>query len=356
MIPLYKPYTPDLPELSAILKSGKLSYGDWTIRFEKQLGQFIGQDNLLSTNSYNSAMLIAIQTLGLGPGDQIIASPMSCLASNQPFATQNIDIIWADINPLTGALDPQDVQKKISSKTKAIVHNYYCGYPGYISDISSVAKEHGLYLIEDAIEAFGSKFDGKLVGNTGADITVFSFQTVRLPNTIEGGGLAIHANSLFEKARMIRDYGIDRTKFRDENGEISVKCDINLPGYGALMNDVNGYIGYQNMLEIENLLEIQAVNANRWKELTNDTDGVKVLDVVEDATPNYWVQGLRCNDKMNSIHFFRNKGYYASGVHLNNNEYSVFGKRQELKGVKDFYEHFVAVPCGWWTHLDFGLS
>ena len=145
--------------------------------FEQKLGEYIGESRITVVNSYNSAMLIALAVIGVKPGDEIIASPMSCLASNQPFATQNLKVVWADIDPKTGTLDPESVKSKISPKTKAIFHNHYCGYPGYIDEINQIGKEKGIIVVDDAIEAFGSEYMGKRIGNTGTDITIFSFQT-----------------------------------------------------------------------------------------------------------------------------------------------------------------------------------
>lgn len=351
MIPLFKPYMPEeLPELQNILQSGNLSYGKWGKNFEKLLAEFLGNPLVLTTNSYNSAFLVAITTLGLKCGDSIIASPMSCLASNQPFATLGINIIWADIDPKTGTLDPEDVRKKIDTTTKAIVHNHFCGYAGYVNEIECIAKESGLFLIDDAIEAFGTRYQNKLIGTLEADITVFSFQTVRLPNTIDGGGLTFKSIELYNKATLVRDYGIDRPRFRDQLGEISKTCDITIAGYGALLSEPNSYIGCQQMSLIDGLLKSQQTNAAAYHSQFSLTEGMDVLTPIPNSRPNYWVYGLLANDKVNKIQEFRANGMYASGVHLNNNSYSVFGIQPILKGVEEFSQRFIAIPCGWWIN------
>lgn len=351
MIPLFKPYMPDqLPELENILQSGNLSYGKWGKAFEAKLAGFIGKPYVLTANSYNAAFLVAITTLGLQNGDSVIASPMSCLASNQPFATMGIQIIWADIDPVTGTLDPDDVRKKILPGTKAIVLNHFCGYAGDISAIGSIARENGLYLIEDAIEAFGTRIGNHYVGNTGADVTVFSFQTVRLPNTIDGGGLSFRDEVLYTQAEIVRDYGINRSRFRDSMGEINPECDISLPGYGALLPEPNSYIGCMQMDRVPALLQQQSNNAEKYKSEFLGLQGINILKLLPGSTANYWVFGLLTENKKQVMADLRSKGLYASGVHLNNNEYSVFGRQPLLPGVKEFAESFVAIPCGWWIN------
>ena len=350
MIPIFKPYMPiDLGELNSILHSGSLAYGKWGRSFELELKRYLKVDHLMTTNSYNSAMLILLATLGLKAGDEVLASPMSCLASNQPFLNRNLKVKWCDIDPKTGTLNPDEVRQNITAKTKAIFHNHHCGIPGYIDEINEIAKSHGLFVVNDCIEAFGSEYKGNIIGNLGSDASIYSFQTVRLPNTIEGGAITFKDERLFQKASIIRDYGIDRSKFRDVLNEINPECDIEVEGFGGLLSDVNSYIGHQQMADIPVLLNKQRTIANAWKSYFNDIDKtVEILGDRIDIFPNYWVFSILTNNKSNLLNFFRNKGFYASGIHLNNNKYSAFGDLTELKGVNDFMRKHLALPCGWW--------
>lgn len=338
----------NLGELNSILNSGSLSYGKWGKIFENQLASYFNHKNVAVVNSFNSAILVLIASFNLKSGDEVIASPMSCLASNQPFAACNIIIRWADIDPMTGTLSPSDVKKKITNRTKLIFHNHHCGYPGYIDEIREIANQNGLLVIDDGIEAFGSEYKGRRIGNVGSDATVFSFQTVRMPNTIDGGAFIINNDKIFEKALRIRDYGINRSIFRDKFGEISKDCDISEHGYGATLNEVSSYIGFAQMNSIDKILNLHSENAKKWNEVLI-TDFPELIKVVsKDSVPNYWVYGILAKNKRKVIDDFRAKGYYASGVHLPNNYYSVFGEKVLLKGVEEFYAKFVALPCGWW--------
>lgn len=352
MIPLFKPYMPsELPELEKILHSGALSYGKWGRQFEAKLSEYISNEKILVVNSYNSAMLVALTVIGVKPGDEIITSPMSCLASNQPFITQGAKVVWADIDPTTGTLNPDSVRSKISSKTKAIFHNHFCGYVGFIDEINAIGKENGIMVVDDAIEAFGSEYKGRKMGNTGADITVFSFQTVRLPNTIDGGALVFKNTEFYEKALLIRDYGIDRKNFRTGNGEINTACDINTAGFGATLSEINSYIGCLQMDKVDELMTIQRRNAEIWRNfvLSKYPDTI-FLGNSANELPNYWVFGILNSNKKTLLEQFRGEGYYALSVHLPNNLYSVFRNNEVLRGVNEFYANFLALPCGWWFY------
>lgn len=354
MIPIYKPYMPNdlMPGLNEILYSGQLSYGNFGKQFETQLKDFIGCEYLLTVNSYNTAMLVVLTTLGLKPGDEIIASPISCLASNQPFVTKGLNVIWADINSNTGTLCPIDVESKITSNTRAIFHNHFCGYLGDIDAINFLGEKYNIPIIDDGIEAFGSEYKGKKLGNLNTDVTIFSFQTVRIPNTIEGGAIVFKDKVLFEDALLIRDYGVDRTIFRSPDGEINPDCDIKLEGYGGLMSEVNSFIGTKQMLNINQLLKIQNQNARKWQiELKNNSDIIP-LPLICNSEPNYWVFGTLSENGNKTIDFFKSKGFYATRVHINNNIYSVFKNKIDLKGVNEFKKKFVAIPCGWWFNYN----
>lgn len=353
MIPLYKPFIPkDLPDLDHILHSGALAYGNYGKQFETLLNKYLGVDNVVLVSSFNSAILVTLITLGIKPEDEVIASPMACLASNQPLVTIGARVIWADIDPRTGTLDPESVRSRITARTRAIFHNHFCGYPGYIDEINEIGREYGIPVVDDAIEAFGSEYKGSKTGTTGTDVTIFSFQAVRVPTTIDGGAIVFKSRELFEKSILVRDSGVDRRYFRDAMGEINPRSDITVPGFGATMSDVNSYIGILQMNTVEELIERQRRNAEAWDSLIAGMDESYIpMNRRKEISPNYWVYGILTGNKNLALESFRNMGYYASGVHVPNSNYSIFGKHRRLPGVDEFYANFLALPSGWWFSL-----
>lgn len=348
MIPIFKPFMPDVPELEFILKSGTLAYGNYTKAFEEKLKDFFGTPYLIVTNSFSSAISVALTTLDVVPGDSIIASPMACLASTQPYLSSGLKVCWADVDPMTGTLSPESIRAQIKPETKAIVHNHFCGYPGYIDEVNAIGKEFGIPVIDDGIECFGSEYNGKLIGNCGTDVTVFSLTAVRFCNCIDGGVAIFKDEKLYKKSLLVRDCGIDRLKFRDELGEINSNCDISLIGYSATMSNVNGYIGLQQMDYVNELLRKHRKQAEKWTKFFEE-QSTYIPIYRKNCSPNFWVYGLLVDNKHETIKKFRDMGYYASGVHIRNDIYSAFGKQNiDLSGVDKFYNSFVALPCGWW--------
>ena len=339
---------PDLPELDSILHSGALSFGKWGREFENQLSEYLGAKHVLLTNSYGLAWQVLFRALGLEIGDEVIASPMSCLQSTMPMAQYGLKTIWADINPHYGILDPESVRRKLTSKTKLIINYHFCGYPGYIDEINAIGKEKGIFVVDDCIEAFGAKYKGKRLGNVGTPVSIFNFQTVRLPNTIDGGALVFEDEDLYKKAILLRDLGINRSVFRDANGEISADCDISIPSVNATPSDVNSYIGCCQMKKIDQLLEKQSYNAKQWEHKLSDMPTLIDFISRKETEPNYWVCGILSCDKEHDMKIFKEHGYACSSVHLPNTFYSVFGIQDMPSGVKEFYERFIAIPSGWW--------
>ena len=338
---------PETPLVDKILHSGQLAYGIYGKEFEQLLSKYFQTPHIIVANTFNLSILIALSTLGIKAGDTVIASPMACLASTQPLISMGVKVKWADVEPKTGTLSPDSVNHLMRVSPKAIIHNHFCGYVGFVDEINMIGKEYGIPVIDDCIEAFGSEYKGRKMGNVGTDITIFSFGPVRIPNTLDGGAIIFKDISLFKKSLLVRDAGIDRRRFRDELGEINPDCDIDLIGYSATMDEVRSYIGIQQMKKIDWILGVQKKNALFWDEkLLENNDLFPIKN--NHSIPNYWVYGTLANHKKETIIKFRKNGIYASGVHINNNIYSVFGDNTPLKGVNEFNNHFVALPCGWW--------
>ncbi len=349
MIPLFKVFMPEEVSdgINKILFSGQLSYGMHTKEFEDKLRDYIGNQNILTVSG--NSIFFALKLVDIKPDDEIIVSPMSCLMTTQPVKYAGAKVVWADIDPQIGSLDPQDVEKKITKKTKAIIHYHWAGNPGYIDEINQIAKKYGITVIEDATESFGAEYKGNKLGNTNTDIVCYSFTPVRLPNAIDGGGLAINDTALYKRALLMRDLGINREIFRDEYGEISEGCDIDSIGDSSAMNNISGYVGSSQMPFISSLINQQRDNALRWDKYFENYPGVRILQKREGIIPSYWAYTILSDNRDELLLELREKGIYASKVHLRNDLYSIFNSRASgFQGVNEFSNKQLNLPCGWW--------
>jgi len=352
MIPLFKVFMPDevSVEVPSILNSGQLAYGTHTKNFEEKLQSHVGNLNILTVSG--NSIFFALKLLDIKEGDEVIVSPMSCLMTTQPIAYAGAKVIWADIDPLTGSLDPDDVKSKITSKTKVIIHYHWAGYPGYIDEINDLAKEYDIPVIEDATESFGAEYKGKKIGNTGTDIVCYSFTPVRLPNAIDGGGLAFSDKTLYEKALRMRDLGIDRSIFRGKLGEISEDCDITTIGDSSAMNNISGFVGASQIKYLDDLYKKQRENALNWKDILSKDNRIEFMKKREEILPSYWAFTILSNKRDELLNEFREKRFYASKMHLRNDLYSVFqSSAKDFKGVNEFSNKQLNLPCGWWINI-----
>ncbi|AWG85236.1 aminotransferase class V-fold PLP-dependent enzyme [Vibrio parahaemolyticus] len=349
MVPLFKVFMPDNVSdgLNKILHSGQLSYGEHTKDFERKLRKYVGNENILTLSG--NSIFFALKLINIQDGDEVIVSPMSCLMTTQPIKYAGAKVVWADIDPLTGSLDPLDVTKKITNRTKAIIHYHWAGNPGHIDEINEIANKNNIIVIEDATESFGAEYKGRKLGNNNSDIVCFSFTPVRLPNAIDGGGIALSSRDLYQKAVLMRDLGINRANFRDALGEISESCDIDNVGDSTAMNNISGYVGASQMPFIEELLTKQRENALRWEQYFKSYPGVRLMTKREYVRSSYWTFTILCENRDELLIKLRKKGIYASKVHLRNDLYSVFGnKTLGLEGVNEFSKKQLNLPCGWW--------
>jgi perosamine synthetase len=148
---------------------------------------------------------------------------------------------------------------------------------------------------------------------------------------------------------LIRDNGIDRTKFRLANGEIDSSCDIKLVGYSGLMNELSSYMGHIQMKHIESIILRQKLIAKRWKVIF-DIYFPEIIQSIFDNRyePNYWVYGFHTRDIERTKEKINKLGFNCSKIHINNNYYSVFSCKKNLIKTKEFMKSFLAVPTGWW--------
>ncbi|ARV09695.1 hypothetical protein BTO05_08585 [Winogradskyella sp. PC-19] len=350
---LHKVFMPDdvNAKIAGVLNSGQLAYGEFTNKFEQGLKNYVGNEFILTLSG--NSVLFALDVLDIKQGDEIISSPMSCLMTNQPIAVKGATVVWADVDPSTGTLTPDDLKSKITSKTKAILHYHWGGNPGHIDEINEIANQHGVVVIEEASTAFGAEYKNKKIGNTNTSIVCFSFTAVRLPNAVNGFGIAFNNEELYKKAILKRDFGINRKEFRDSNGEISSNCDIKIPGLGLVLDNISSLVGYSQLSHIEGLYTKQRENATKWDAYFNKDNNFKSVGNRLEINPNYWVYSLVSDRRDMLYQELKNKGFNVSKLHHRNDSYGVFKDNQKdvstrLTGVDEFERTQLNLPCGWW--------
>jgi dTDP-4-amino-4,6-dideoxygalactose transaminase len=348
MIPLFKVFMPEtvLEPLKKTLFSGFIGQGPKVDEFEKVLGEWIGNPLVLTLNSGTSALQLALRLANVGYGDEVLTSPMTCMATNVPILAMGAKPVWVDIDPYTGNIDPEDIKRKISPKTKAIMVVHWGGYPCDLDEINLIAKQYEIPVIEDAAHAFGAIYHGKKIGNH-SDFICFSFQAIKHITTVDGGALVCKRKEDYRRGKLLRWYGIDR-----EGPRKDMRCeeDVKEFGYKFHMNDVTATIGIEQMKYIDKILETYRSNARYYDEHLYTVPCVEPLRYKKDRLSAYWLYTILVDNKPEFIEKMNSAGIQVSSVHARNDKHSLFKDIQtELPGVTEFWRRMVSIPVGWWV-------
>lgn len=345
MIPLFKVRMPRAAIESAAmtLGCGYIGQGPRVNEFEERFGKWIGNPLLLTVNSGTSALELALRTAGVGPGDTVISTPMTCLATNAAIRATGADIIWADVDPVSGCMHGADLLRKIRANTKAIVVVHWGGNPVNLDVVQGIANAAGLRIIEDAAHAIGSWFRNKRIGNH-SDFICFSFQAIKHLTTVDGGAIAFAHEDEYARAKLLRWYGLPR-----EVGASGSHWLVDVPevGYKFHMNDVAAAIGIAQMADLESVIETHRENAAYYKAHLPEFASATECPY---AQSSYWLYTLHVHNRDQFSQSMRTAGIEVSQVHARNDLYSAFASyRVSLEGVDAFYKTMICIPVGWWV-------
>ncbi len=346
MIPLVKPYIADrkemMPAIEDILYSGYIAEGEAVYKFEREFGEFIGNPNVLVVQSGTAALHIALLLLGVGPGDEVISTPMTAEPTNTTIAITGAKVVWADVDPATGLLDPASVREKITERTKAIMLVHYAGMVCNMDEFNKLSQETGIPIIEDTAHALGSRYNGKMIGSNSR-FTCFSFQAIKQMTTVDGGAIAFSNPDDIAEARKLRWFGLDKKLPRLEN-------DIKRAGYKYGMNNVTATIGSVQLAHTPEVLDKYISNGKFYDNALKNVPGVTTIDYYPHTEPSYWLYTMKVERRDDFIKMMEENGITASPLHHRSDTHSVFAEsRCELPNMEKWYSEFVHIPCGWWV-------
>ena len=360
MIPLFKVFMSDKisHQISKVLTSGFIGQGPQVEKFEELLKNYFNNQNVATTNSATSAEHLAIHMLkkpfgGIGIGDEILSTPLTCTATNWPILANGIDLKWVDVDMNNCNMDLDDLERKITPKTKAIMVVHWGGYPIDIDRLKDIQiKTEKLYgfkpiIIEDCAHAFGSTYKGKKIGSHG-NICTFSFQAIKHLTTGDGGCVTFPKEDQLKRFKLLRWYGIDR----DDNRK-DFRCESNISEYGFKMhmNDINATIGIENFSHVtQKLLDVYKDNAAFYNENLKDVDGVTLLENKSDRQSSYWIYTLKVERQTDFMNKMKECGIMVSRVHERNDIHSCVSKyKSYLPSLDRLVKEMICIPVGWWV-------
>lgn len=261
-LPFSKPCISDeaIQDVVTCLKSGWLATGPFVQKFEEDLKTYLDAPYALTLSSATAGLFFAVQALELEPGDEVITTPLTFVATANAIAARGAKPVFVDIDPLTRNIDVEKIESKITPKTKAILPVHFAGLPVDLDPLYALAKHYNLIVIEDAAHAIGSKYKGKMIGSFG-DVQVFSFYANKTMTTGEGGCLTTRDDAFAERVRLLRFHGISQTAWDRFSKKGSQHYDVIQVGYKANMMDLQGALGIHQLRAVDHFIEARAKRA-----------------------------------------------------------------------------------------------
>jgi perosamine synthetase len=279
-IPLSAPWIDGREEelVLEVLRSGRLSLGPMVDRFEAALAERVGARHVAAVSSGTAGLHLCVRLAGIGPGDEVVTTPFSFVASSNCVLYEGATPVFADVDPNTLNLDPAAVEAAITPRTKAILAVDIFGYPAELAGLEAVAERHGLALLEDACQALGARYRGRPVGSSGHP-AVFAFYPNKQMTTGEGGAVAVASEEEWNLLKSLSNQG------RSDSGEWLTHARL---GYNYRLDDISAALGLAQLERLDELLEARAGVARRHKALLEEVEGVQAPLADDDEHVRSW--------------------------------------------------------------------
>lgn len=264
---------PEIQEVLEVLRSKWIGTGPRCKQFEEQFRSYLGCKHALSLNSCTAGLELALDVLGVSSGDEVITSPLTFAATANVIIRQGATPVFVDVDPRTGNIDPARVVEAITPHTKAILPVHLYGQPCSMHELMEIARQHDLYVIEDAAHAIEAWYQGQKIGTIG-DITVFSFYATKNLTTAEGGMLVTENEAWAEEARVKHLHGLSKDAWKRYSAAGFQPYDVTYPGYKFNMTDIQAALGIHQLARLEDNLKLRQCYWDLYIEAFADLDEI----------------------------------------------------------------------------------
>jgi len=351
-IPYCQPWIGDeeIKEVTDTLKSGWLSMGPKTIEFERLLAEYTGAEYAVAVNSCTAALHLSLLALGIKEGDEVITTPFTFTSTGNTIIHTGATPVFVDIERDTYNIDPGKVEEAITRKTRAILPVHYAGHPCEMREIKRIAREHNLYVVEDAAHALGSEYEGVKIGAL-SESTCFSFYPTKSITTGEGGAITTNDERIAEKARILRLHGISEDAWRRYSSTGSWYYEVEDCGWKYNLSDLQAAIGIHQIRRLDEFIKIRREYAKIYSEELEDIGGIITPREKPNVRHSYHIYPILLTefDRDKFIEKMRDKGIACSvhfiPLHLHPFYRREFGLRRGMfPNAEWVYEREVSLP------------
>jgi dTDP-4-amino-4,6-dideoxygalactose transaminase len=302
-IPFYRPDIGE-EEIAAVvetLRSGWVTVGPRTHEFEQAFAEYIGAPHAVAVSSCTAALHLALDALDLKPGDEVITSTLTFTATGATIIHAGARPVLVDCTPETLNIDPTDVAKKITARTRAIVPVHFAGHPAPMDEILAIARQHKLTVVEDAAHALPTGYHGRRIGTIG-DITAFSFYATKNLCTGEGGMLTTADATIADRLRTRRLHGMSRDAWRRYSSQGSWRYDVSYPGFKYNMTDTAAAMGLVQLRRLPAMHHRRQQLAQQYAELLGDCPALQLPVTLPDVEHAWHLYAVRLRPEHLLIH------------------------------------------------------
>ncbi|MGH2683830.1 MAG: aminotransferase class I/II-fold pyridoxal phosphate-dependent enzyme [Actinomycetota bacterium] len=285
-------------EVVDAFRSTWLSMGPRVRAFEEQVASYLGTKHAIAVNSGTAALDVALKVLGIRPGDEVIIPAFTYIATANAVLYQHAVPVFADIDPRTFNIDPNEVVERITAKTKCLISIDYGGHSADYDALRRITEEHGIYLLQDGAHSIGADYKGQKLCTLGA-INTISFHAAKVVTSIEGGMIITDDDDFASAARIIRNQGEDPAK----------KYHHVLLGHNYRMTDLHAAIGLRQFARLSDLLKKRKEVADYYTRQLNELRGAVTIPHVEPEITHAWFfYPILVNNRDEVVHYLKSKG------------------------------------------------
>jgi len=288
----------DINAVVDVLKGDYLTTGPYISKFEREIAKYVGAKYAVAFSNGTAALHGACYAAGIGEGDEVITTPMTFAASANCVVYQGGVPVFADIDEKTYNIDPDEIERKITNKTKAIIPVDFTGQPVHLERIIAIAQKHNLVVIEDAAHALGASYKGRKIGSI-SDMTMFSFHPVKHITSGEGGIITTNNKEFYEKLLQFRSHGITREKDQLMEYHGPWYYEMQFLGYNYRMTDIQAALGISQLKKLEKFVQLRREYVQIYNEAFEEMEEIITPHQHHDGESSWHLYIIRLNlDKL----------------------------------------------------------
>jgi len=297
-VPFHKPYF-DESEIEAVtraMRRGLIGLGPNVSSFEREFGQYVGAGQAIAVNSCTSALHLALDSFGIGPGDEVITTPLTFCATVLSIQYTGASPVFADINPDTLCIDPASVLARITPRTRAIIAVHYGGYPCELDALRRICAQHHLLLVEDAAHAFSAIYKGRRIGDTSGEVhgaTCFSFHATKALSIGDGGMITTSDTRAAGVMMSKRLFGMARMDEHEAHADVTLQYSVETQGYKYNMTDLEAAIGRVQLKKADRMHDLRRRAAQQYSSQLQDVPGLVLPKEPPDGAHAWHLYAIR---------------------------------------------------------------